>query len=340
MDTDKLPTGIRKIHNRYKWEIMVNGVRRAGYCATVDDAVQERQKAATNMLTYPLENGDSPHCLGGAIAHLLATDWSDDNCKSHEWFARNCRLVTDYFNSALPLNEITGEKIDNFILHLKSVEHNSNATINRKLAAISKILSWGMEHDYIDKKPKIPRLKESCGRIRFLSEEEEEQILNYFEDNAYHIEQLSCMVLSDTGVRTGELFKLTRDDVMWDTGEHGIIILRDTKNGETRSVPLTSRAAGALKELGQTIPPPYFVPRKKDWLRNAWLRMRETLHYADDKYMVPHILRHTCASRLVQKGAPLYSVAKWLGHRNLATTRRYAHLRPDDLYKMTELLER
>ncbi|EFB89788.1 site-specific recombinase, phage integrase family [Pyramidobacter piscolens W5455] len=332
-----LPKGIRKVGNRYKWEIMYNGVRRAGYTVTLEEAIQLR-KDIPKMLSARASD-TSPKCLGGAIAHLLATDWSEDQCKSHAWFVRNTNLIMRYFNPVMLLSEITAEKIDEYVLHLKNVERNSGGTINRKLSALSKILSWGAEKGYIAKKPKVPRLKESVGRLRFLSEAEEIRVLNYFKDNGYRVEYLSCIVLVDTGIRTGELFKASVKDVDWNAGDHGIIILRDTKNNDTRSVPLTKRAADALKELSGLSPNhEQFVP-KEDWLRSAWLKMRETLGYADDKFMVPHILRHTCASRLVQKGAPLYSVAKWLGHRNLMTTRRYAHLRPDDLYGMTKLLE-
>lgn len=51
-----------------------------------------------------------------------------------------------------------------------------------------------------------------------------------------------------------------------------------------------------------------------------------------------HVLRHTCASRLVQRGVDLYVVQKWLAHKNAQTTQRYAKLHPRNLESAASLL--
>jgi integrase len=45
--------------------------------------------------------------------------------------------------------------------------------------------------------------------------------------------------------------------------------------------------------------------------------------------LVPHSIRHTFASWLVQMGKPLYTVSKLMGHSSLKMTERYAHLAPE-----------
>ena len=60
----------------------------------------------------------------------------------------------------------------------------------------------------------------------------------------------------------------------------------------------------------------------------------------DDKDVVPHILRHTCASRLVQGGIDIRRVQMWLGHQTLSMTMRYAHLASHDLEMCIPVLER
>jgi Phage integrase family len=48
---------------------------------------------------------------------------------------------------------------------------------------------------------------------------------------------------------------------------------------------------------------------------------------AEDEHFVVHTLRHTCATRLVNdEGIDVFTVQKWMGHKDLATTRRYCHI--------------
>jgi site-specific recombinase XerD len=55
--------------------------------------------------------------------------------------------------------------------------------------------------------------------------------------------------------------------------------------------------------------------------------------------LVPHVLRHTCASRLVRGGLDLRRVQRWLGHHTLQATMRYAHLANHDLDCCVAVLE-
>ncbi|NKF15243.1 tyrosine-type recombinase/integrase, partial [Rhizobium phaseoli] len=67
-----------------------------------------------------------------------------------------------------------------------------------------------------------------------------------------------------------------------------------------------------------------------DTFPGHWKRLTEP--WASDDKFVPNMLRHTCASRLVfSKGIPLPQVMLWMGHRDIQTTMRYAHLAPRDL---------
>ena len=66
---------------------------------------------------------------------------------------------------------------------------------------------------------------------------------------------------------------------------------------------------------------------------------RAALGLTDDGAYTPHVLRHTCASRLVQAGAGLLYVQTWLRHKQVAMTQRYAHLAPESLRDAVNLLE-
>jgi hypothetical protein len=74
--------------------------------------------------------------------------------------------------------------------------------------------------------------------------------------------------------------------------------------------------------------------------RAVWNDAKQEVGLGDDDQVVPHILRHTCASRLVQGGIDIRRVQMWLGHQTLQMTMRYAHLATNDLDFCLRVLDR
>ena len=77
------------------------------------------------------------------------------------------------------ISTITMGDIEEAIDDWKS-DGKADGTINRRLSALSKMLNYAVEKEYLIKAPKIPRLKEVNGRIRYLTAEEEKDLLAYF----------------------------------------------------------------------------------------------------------------------------------------------------------------
>lgn len=73
--------------------------------------------------------------------------------------------------------------------------------------------------------------------------------------------------------------------------------------------------------------------------RQIWNEAKMEVGLGADDQVVPHILRHTCASRLVQGGIDIRRVQMWLGHQTLQMTMRYAHLATNDLDSCVIVLE-
>jgi len=67
--------------------------------------------------------------------------------------------------------------------------------------------------------------------------------------------------------------------------------------------------------------------------------MKTVMNLEHDEQFIPHCLRHTCASRLVQRGVPIMVVQEWLGHKTIQMTMRYAHLCPTNLEAAVKVLE-
>jgi integrase len=109
------------------------------------------------------------------------------------------------------------------------------------------------------------------------------------------------------------------------------------KNNKPRSVPMTGRVKDIFKRRVVSHKPKPF-PYTNDWLGDLWDRAKFKMGLKDDPQFVPYALRHTCASRLVQRGINLRVVQEWMGHKTITVTMRYAHLTPTNLLEAVKVL--
>lgn len=248
--------------------------------------------------------------------------------------SEDCQYITDelirVFGENTPVAHITSAKIQDLVLSLRAV--NSGARINRKMSALRMLLRHAYERGAITQLPVFPKAQpESKGRERFLTKAEAEALLSLLPRNH------SCFArfLLNTGARVGEALALRWQDV----GEGRITFRWDTtKTQQTRTVGLNKAALDTLslgRELGWSTP---WEGINYDQFRRSWDRAKLLAKLEDDADVVPHILRHTFASWLVQSGVSLQVVSKLLGHSTIHMTMRYAKLAPDDLISVTEVI--
>lgn len=251
---------------------------------------------------------------------------------SHKYNVSSFIGELDEILSGAAFSEFTDEMLDRLIGALRK-RGNSNATINRKLAALSKLLRKAHRMGDIPALPEFQRLKEKAGRIRFLEPDEETRLFTAIFEKSDLYGRL-CVFLIDTGARLGEGIGLHWQDIRQDRVTFWL-----TKNGRSRSVPLTERAIAALRASDRTRRGP-FTSIVQAKFRAAWNEAKQEVGLGADPDIVPHILRHTCASRLVQGGIDIRRVQTWLGHQTLQMTMRYAHLASGDLDICVPILER
>ena len=206
---------------------------------------------------------------------------------------------------------------------------------NRTLGVLSKMFSqaevWGLRRDGSNPCLHVKRYKEEK-RERFLNAEEFSR-LGLVLDEALHdgSETRSAVVafrlLMLTGCRLSEIQKLRWEHVDLDAGE---LHLPDTKTGG-RAVPLAPSAVRLLQTLPRDDDNPWVIAGKKPGshltdLQHPWRRIRARADLEDVRI---HDLRHSFASRALALGEGLPMIGKLLGHTQVQTTARYAHLARD-----------
>lgn len=304
---------------------------------------QEAELAELQALTRlkasgsPLEASTSPPI--GAVKGYTLKDahdltwrlyWKGDKGKGCHEVTINCVFRT--IPSQTLLTDITPAMVLEAIEEWED-EGNSGSTVNRKVSHISKMLSTAAEQGWIKAVPKLPRRKPGKHRIRWMAEQEELKVLNACTQLGLDDLRDFIVVAIDTGFRRSELLGLVSNDFV-----NGMVQLHagSTKSDKARAVPATRRVSEILTRRS--------VNRKLfdfqfHTLRARWLALKSHLGMDDDTQFVIHMLRHTCASRMVQRGVNLAVVQQWMGHSNIATTLRYAHLAPDSLAIGREALE-
>lgn len=229
----------------------------------------------------------------------------------------------DEISLGQPFDTFTQERVDRLIGELRK-RGNSNATINRKMAALSKLLRKAFKMGDVFSLPEFKRQKEKSGRIRFLEYNEEDRLFAAIRSKDEHYYHL-CLFLVDTGARLGEGIGLRWNDIYGNRATFWI-----TKSGRSRTVPLTPRVIEAV-EANKAQPNGPFASIDQQRFRAIWNSAKNDVALGHDPDVVPHVLRHTCASRLVRGGIDIRRVQMWLGHQTLQMTMRYAHLASHDL---------
>lgn len=164
-------------------------------------------------------------------------------------------------------------------------------------------------------------------RSRRLVGDEEQRLLDGCDAGRTPCFKSLVIVAIETAMRRGELLSLRWCDVDL---EQRVAHLAMTKNGDTRSVPLSSRAIGAMLDLRteRTVPTDKLFPLRPGSLEQTWMRLREragieNLHF--------HDLRHEGVSRLFERGLGIAEVGAISGHKEVRMLTRYCHLRAADL---------
>jgi excisionase family DNA binding protein len=199
----------------------------------------------------------------------------------------------------------------------------SRARVNRNLALLKKMFNLAMDWGYLKENPvrKVRLFSEKDNlKERILSAEEEKKLL---EVSSEHLRPIIITALC-TGMRRGEILSLRWSQV--DLSRRTIRADK-TKSGRIRIIPINDTLLEGLSRLkkDQKSDHVFLYPKTGKPMSDIKTAFNAATRRAGIKGLRFHDLRHTFASRLVEKGVDLITVKDLLGHYSVTVTQRYTH---------------
>ena len=209
---------------------------------------------------------------------------------------------------------------------LKSV---GPGTVIRELAYLSAIINHARREWGINVENPISRVRKPSspvGRDRVLSSAEESCLLEALRPVGRRSPWMLALVILalETGMRRGELLAMQWEDVSLSSRT---VALHDTKNGEGRVVPLSSRAVEVMQALPRSIKG-RVLPLAAPAASKAFERAVARAGVEDFRF---HDLRHTAITRMASKLPNVIELAAVSGHKSLRMLQRYYHPRAEEL---------
>jgi len=275
------------------------------------------------------------------VEHVNRVRWASH--KAGFTALKNGELFAAWIGPKLsPAEALTTANVERYMLFRQSEKVNAPGTINRHLSTLSVLAKSARALNLGVGAIAFPWQKEGRGRLRFYAPEEEAEILGTLIQWGHTDYADLLAFLVDTGARLEEAETTGRGGrakLRWSDIRGNSITFEDTKTDHPRTVYATPRVMEVLKRMKARPDTPHgpfqWLSRRR--LRRVWDELRAHIKWMGPDTVV-HTFRHTCASRLVQSGVDLYRVMKWMGHRDISTTMRYAKLRPVDMEALTTVL--
>ncbi len=294
------------------------------------------------------------------LHYLDAQDRSPLTIKGYEHdLAHFTRWFEQNNGETCTLAAITPTDIRSYRQFMLTVERRMASTVNRRLAALSTLMAWAVQHKLVDGDPTqdVRSVPQVSAGPKYLDKKQQYALQRAIEKDL----QLSklrypkrwrgrqrdgslVLFLLHTGLRLQEAMDLQLSDVQM-TDRKGSVLVRQGKGSKQRSVPLNSEARKALQDWLSVRPP---ADNQYIWVavenegdgalsgRSVQRVLERIGQEAGLDTLTPHMLRHTFGKNLIDSGVGLEKVAALLGHSSLNTTRIYVTPNQNDLEQAVE----
>ncbi len=270
-------------------------------------------------------------------------------CERPDWYAWlvGC-MVTEFGDT--PLRNVSAFRVQGYLNRLTKRDATgritNGTTLGHHRRAVHNVFARAVEWGYLTANPAkgVKAPPASPPRERFLTESEAGRLIASSTGDMVPFVRL----MLNTGLRPGEALALEWADCQADAPTPHLLVRR-SKTGKARWVPLNTEAVSALAELegkAKKGAPYVFHDRGGDGCkRSNKTAFRAACRRAGLRYgnrhadgVTRHTLRHTAISWMLQRGAPLYAVGKIVGHSAATMTERYGHLTGSHLTDAVRLL--
>jgi integrase len=220
-------------------------------------------------------------------------------------------------------------------------------SVNNCLAVLNKMLRYAEEVELIQGVPRIRLLAAPLPDVDFLDFAEADRLLEAAEGTEWYPMVFFAL---RTGLRFGELVELRWGDLDLEAGR--VVVRRSyykghvgtSKGGRTREVPLSARTVRLMRshrQLKHLKGGLVFCQDGGDRIADSTAddTLKRLCRRAGLRKIGWHCCRHSFASHLVMRGAPLKTVQEFLGHTTITMTLRYSHLSPSVKREAVELLD-
>ena len=346
---------IYKRGDKWRGQISINGQRYSHTAKKKGDVIDwmADMKAKNNL-------GYTPAKLNITVAEL-----------AEEWLAVKERTLTPqvHYNLTSSINKhllpvlgkykvqsLTKQSIEKAYDKMFDGEY-SDGTISTFVVNFKNMLNYAVDQKYLIANPHdrvVVKKRRNVKKVEAYSEEDQKKIVEYLKTRFEPYHALFYVMIS-TGLREGEAAALTWDDVDIVKGTMSVDKTVINRGGRkelqhhpktaagVRNVFLSDNTLDYLRKYKQLYPNSdyVFLNTRGEWfsagvIGTRWRRICAELNI---EYKVPHSLRHTFATRALEKGIDVKTVSRILGHRNVVTTMNvYQDVLPNQKKKAAKIM--
>jgi integrase len=318
----------------WHYDFQIGGRRFHGSCGTADFQEAKAVEAATRVAA----RASAPVKGTFTLSQVLGTYYTDvaEHQPSAATTFSQTKTILSVLTPTMKLADLTMAEAQRYVTVQRATM--ANATVNRHLSLLARAIKHMVAvHAAAAPDLDLRRLHtpEPEERVRELTRDEQDALFKTLRPDLHPFVALALM----TGLRRAELAALQWRHVDFDAAT---IRVRQ-KGGKSRTLPMNGELRAFLSSLPRANSLPSarhvltFVDQATSERRlitpggSVMVDFREAVTAAGIEDFRFHDLRHTFATRLLRQTQNLKLVCKLMGHRNVSTTMRYAHVLQDDM---------